>query len=210
MGSDYLAMCTNPEGQIDVGNTFTTFDFIERSIYIDTEISQSITAIVFETIRFWNKIDNINGTEIEERKPIRIFINSPGGDLDATLSIVATIESSLTPVYTYNIGRAYSGALFILVSGHKRFALPYASYMFHEGAALFSGDAHKIVQQGEFYKIQLNQVKNIILKNTSISKDEYGKHRKDDWWFANDTAISKSIIDKVIDFIGEEDLEDVE
>lgn len=205
---ELLTICATPELQVDIANTFQTFDFFERTIYIEDEITQSTASVTFETIRFWNKIDE--EIEPEYRKPIKILINSPGGDLDATLTIIGAIETSLTPIYTYNIGKAYSGALFILVSGHMRYALPYASYMFHEGAALFAGDAHKIVQQGEFYKVQLNQMKQIMLENTKLTDEEYRRHKKDDWWVSNDIAIKKGFVDKIIRFLGEEDEIDVE
>jgi ATP-dependent Clp protease protease subunit len=189
-------MCTKLDNQIDPENTFKTFDFIEKTVTIGEEITPDTAAEVIKTIRFWNSVDY--GTEIEERDPIVIFINTNGGDLNATLSIIAAIKLSKTPVYTVNLGTALSGGFLILISGHMRFTVPYASYLFHEGANGVVGDAHKVLQQADYYKEQLLNIKEIVLSNTQITQELYEKHRKDDWWFGNETAIKYKVIDKVI------------
>lgn len=65
----------------------------------------------------YNKEDK--GKPTEERQKITLFINSPGGDLDATLAFVNLIELSKTPVITINAGMAMSAAGLILMAGMK-------------------------------------------------------------------------------------------
>lgn len=188
-------VCSKSESQIDPEAALKTFNFIDKSITINEEITQDTAKAVIELIRFWNQAD----LEGEGADPIIIYINSPGGDLNATFSIIAAIEMSTTPVYTVNLGRAWSGGFFILIAGHKRFAVPYASYLFHEGSGGMCGDAHKALQEADFYKYQLNQLRDITLDNTKIGESLYEKHKKDDWWFGNETALRYEVIDEVID-----------
>ena len=191
---DYLAVCTGEESQVNVDATLKTYNFISKSITIDGEITQETAKNVVEQIRFWNSVN-----ECYETGPIVIYINSEGGDLNATLSIIGAIEISSVPVYTVNIGRAWSGGFMILVSGHKRFAIPYSTYLFHEGSNCIIGDAHKTIQEMEFYQHQLNVIKQIILDNTDIDEELYESHAKDDWWLENKFALTYGIIDSVID-----------
>lgn len=64
------------------------------------------------------------GLDPEERIPIRLFINSPGGSACEGSPLVSAIELSKTPIYTINTGTWGLTALRIGIAGHKRFALP--------------------------------------------------------------------------------------
>src|ERR1044072_2724900 len=68
------------------------------------------------------------------RKDIHFYINSPGGDVVATLAIYDTMQILSCPVATYCVGQAASGAAVLLAGGTngKRFALPHARVMLHE------------------------------------------------------------------------------
>lgn len=195
----YFSVITDPECAISVETTLETFDFTERTIYLTEEIKPETAVSVFEVIRFWNKVDTEDEVPVEEREPIKIYINTPGGDLDGVLSIISAIQASVTPVYTYNIGTAYSGGFFICIAGHKRFALSHTSFMFHEGAAVDGGDAHKFFQHVDFYRYQLTRLKKHVLDNTKITSDIYEEHRKDDWFMDQDDAKKFGVIDEIIE-----------
>ena len=79
-----------------------------------------------------NKEDK--GKPVEDRKPIKIFIDSNGGDATFMWSIINISEMSKTPVWTINYCTAYSAASEILASGHKRLALPGSHVMIHLGS----------------------------------------------------------------------------
>lgn len=196
---------TNPETQTDTENAFLNHDYYERAIYIDGEITSEMATKIYKKIRFYNKMDIVDGTPIELRSPIKILINSIGGDLDASLSIVSAIKTSKTPIYTYNICRACSGAFFILIAGHKRFGLPYTTYLYHEGSCGNYADAHKFINFADYYVGQLKQIKKLVLSNTEITEEDYERHRKDDWWFSADEAFLYNVIDDIVeDFEGKE------
>ena len=83
----------------------------ERILWIDFDITEGL--IEFENyILKWNKEDK--GIDKEDRKPIRIFIYSYGGDVDAIMSFIELIKLSKTPVYTYNMVKLYRLVLYYL------------------------------------------------------------------------------------------------
>ena len=134
---------------------------------------------------------------VEDRMPIKIFIDSGGGDLCATLTMIDAIEASKTPVWTINIGTAYSGGFFTFIAGHKRFAYPHATFLYHEGSTMNGGDAGKFRNFAEFYDKQLQMLKNITLKYTNISDELYESKKRDDWWITTDEAIELGICDEI-------------
>lgn len=200
-----MELVTCPENQTDVANALENFDYYERKIYITAEILQEDAANIHQLISFYNRMDNLESVPIEKRRPIKIYIDSPGGELDAGFSIISSIKTSKTPVYTYNIGRAWSCAFFILITGHKRFGVPYSSYLFHEGACGNIQDAHKYIAHTNFYIHQLKMLKNIVLENTEINEEEYDSHIKDDWWLSVDEAYLYNVIDEIINDITQEE-----
>lgn len=169
-----------------------------REIYL-YEISDGTGASIDGQIRFWNDYDNEHNIPIGDRKPIYLYIDSCGGSLTDTLTIIDSIKLSKTPVWTICVGCAYSGGFFIACSGHKRFAYPHASFLFHEGSTGTSGTAGQFENYTTFYKKQLEQLKQIVLENTNITKEEYNDIKKDDIWYTSQEAIEKNIIDEILE-----------
>lgn len=170
---------------------------LNREIYlggIDSTVADNVEAI----IRFWNFVDESAGTPAAERRPIKMYINSPGGELQATFSIIDAMAMSETPIYTINIGEACSGGFFIAIAGHARFAYPHSHFMYHEGSVGMGGDAHKFRNAADFYKKQLNQLKEHTLKFTNLTEEDYERIIKDDYWLTADDALAIGVCDQII------------
>lgn len=168
----------------------------ERMILIE-EIDEDAGITVDNFIRFWNHYDEENNIPIEERQPIKIALNSPGGLLSSTFTIIDSIRLSKTPIWTINLGCAYSGGFFIFISGRKRIAYPNSSFLYHEGSGGASGDANKFQNQADFYKRQRERIKNIVLEYTNVTEEWYNEHVKDDVWLFADEAIELGIADEI-------------
>lgn len=166
----------------------------ERHIYL-SDIVPGVGTDVDARIRFWNDLDDAEGLKKEERKPIKIYIDSCGGSLVDTFTMIDAISNSTTPVWTINTGAAYSGGFFTFIAGHKRFAYPLSSFLYHEGATGTSADAGKFRNFAAFYEKQLGQIKDVVLKYTTITEEQYEKHIKDDWWFTAEEAKEHGICD---------------
>lgn len=150
----------------------------ERKVYFDIDVGADLLAIQRLILR-WNIEDR--GIPASERKPIWLYIFSYGGDIDYMWSALDTIKTSVTPIYTVNLGVAASAAALIFISGHKRFMMPSAKVTIHEGSAQLSGDAVKVMDQSESYKKQLKQMKMFVLDNTEIPRAQLMKKRNNDW-----------------------------
>lgn len=169
---------------------------INRNLHlgiIDCDIADAIDSF----IRFFNTQDEQNNLPIAKRKPIKIYIDSIGGDIMGTLTIIDTVRQSKTPVWTINVGQAYSGGFFCFIAGHKRISYPNASFLFHEGSTGTFGDANKFNNWADFYKKILSKLRELTLKFTNIAEEEYNEHQKDDWWFFADEALEKGICDEI-------------
>ena len=169
---------------------------LDRHLYV-ADIESGIGSTIDSMIRFWNRRDEEEGLNIEERKPIKIYIDSCGGSLTDAFTIIDSIRMSKTPVITIATGCAYSAGFFIFISGHKRIAYPHASFLYHEGSATNGGTASQFRNFADFYDIQLTQLKQIVLDYTDIDEDEYNKHKKDDWWITAEDAINYGIADEI-------------
>ena len=169
---------------------------LDRHLYV-ADIESGIGSTIDSMIRFWNRRDEEEGLNIEERKPIKIYIDSCGGSLTDAFTIIDSIRMSKTPVITIATGCAYSAGFFIFISGHKRIAYPHASFLYHEGSATNGGTASQFRNFADFYDIQLTQLKQIVLDHTDIDEDEYNKHKKDDWRMTAEDAINYGIADEI-------------
>lgn len=169
---------------------------LNREILIG-EIVDGLGISVESYIRYWNKLDNEKGLAPEEREPIKLYIDSLGGCLTDTFTIVDAIKMSKTPVIGICTGCAYSGGFFIFISCHERIAYKHSSYLFHEGATQNGGTAGQFANYAMFYKKQLNQLRQIVLEHTNINEEEYESIKKDDVWYDVNDGVEKGFIDEI-------------
>lgn len=98
----------------------------ERIIFLGTEIEDDVANSIVAQLLFLDAEDT--------EKEIRLYINSPGGDISAGFSIYDTMSLIRSPVSTICMGQAASFAAFILCAGAKgkRMALPNARVLIHQ------------------------------------------------------------------------------
>lgn len=149
----------------------------------------------------WNKED-VN-VPVEERKPIKIFINTNGGDLSVTMLTASVIALSKTPVITIGMGRAYSGGALLLMSGHKRLIFDSTSVLIHDGSSGAIGDTGKVLDSLEFTKDSEDRVIQFILSHTRITSGLMKENYRRDWYMFSEDAIYYGVADKIITDIDE-------
>ena len=183
--------------KIDFEKILDYSNALDRQLYIG-DITEGVGIAVDTVIRFWNKYDEDHNIQPKDRKPIRIYIDSPGGSLTDTLTVIDAIKLSKTPVYTICVGCAYSCGFFIFISGHKRYCYPNSTFLYHEGSTANGGDAGKFRNFAEFYDKQLEVLKQITISNTNIDEELYEKHRRDDWWMLASEALNLGVCDEIL------------
>ncbi len=169
----------------------------DRRIFINEDITEAVNEYC-QQILLWNAEDEKYSRPVEERQPIKIFVYTYGGDLNACLSLCNFIQMSKTPVYTYNQGIAYSAGAIILLAGHKRFALPDSTTLIHEGSASFSGTADEVKQAQKEYEEKINKMKSFILSHSKIDEELFNKNRKKDWYIRGEQQLECGIIDEIV------------
>ena len=187
-------------------NTYDEYKLLihhqQRELYLEDVDSDASSELVRLIIDFNREDDTLEAEhdKVEsnvERKPIYLYINSYGGSVTDAYAIIDAIEMSKTPIYTICVGTAYSAGGIILISGHKRFMYPKASFMFHEGSAGMFGDAGKVKDTMKFYERQLKQLENFILTKTKITQELYDTKLSNDWYLTAEECLQHGIIDKV-------------
>lgn len=172
----------------------------ERKIWLDTVVDESLIDYA-KYIAIWNQEDA--GKPKEERKPIWIYIFNYGGDMDVMWMFSDIIATSETPVYTVNLGKCASAAATIFMTGHKRFMLPMATVLIHEGYGKIEGDAVKVFDQAKNYKFAVRKMHNYILSHSKIPPSILDKKRNNDWELDSKTCMKFGVCDKVIKNLSE-------
>lgn len=184
--------------QLPDPNLMAYYDQLKnREIWLDSAISVS-TLTISKLIMHFNKVDDRNGTPVEERKPIKIFIYSYGGEIAACFNLVDTIQLSKTPVYTYNMGAAMSAAFIILLAGHKRFALPRSTALVHSGSGTTQGTFEQTEAQMKDYKHSIEVMRNYVLSRTTIDQKTFNKYKNSEWYLYIEDQLKYEIVNEEI------------
>lgn len=168
----------------------------ERKLYLENEVDSRALMIQRMILR-WNMEDA--GLPVGERTPIRLYIFSPGGEVDYMWSLVDVIQASETPVITINMGVAASAAGLIYLAGHRRLMMRRSKLVIHEGSARMAGDAVKVLDAGESYKKNIRQMKEFILSRTGISASALSKQRCHDWELDSAYCLEHGVCDAVVE-----------
>lgn len=166
----------------------------DRTIWIEGEIDETIFE-VSKLILKYNKEDK--GIPVEDRIPIKLFIHSPGGNLDETLAFVELIGISKTPIWTINAGWAYSAAGLILMAGHNRFALPNSQCLIHSGSGGVGGSFEQAEAQMKNYKDLVAKMREFILSKTTIDPKLFKKKNASEWYISTEEMLANGIVDKI-------------
>ena len=184
-------------------------DLGERKLYLYGEITSvdedqdeffptasPVSALVKEIFQI-NQADM--DIPIEERQPIKLYINSPGGNLIEGFALVSAIELSKTPVYTVNIGEWCSMAFLIGIVGVKRFSLPYMTFLMHEASSLSVGKISSMEDKIAFDRnFSEKVIKNCILRHSTMSEREYDLIAKKEFYMLPEDALEYGFIDEII------------
>ena len=168
----------------------------QRIYWVDKEINVSTLDLVKFIIKC-NKEDA--GKPVEERKRILIMIDSPGGSVEVLSSIIGAIKVSKTPIYTCCYCGAYSAAADLLACGHKRFALPMTSVMFHMGSCSYTGSQNDVDKAKKFFDRMGKNVMDYVVSKTKFDNKFLKKLKTDDMYLNEEEALSYGVVDKIIE-----------
>ena len=164
----------------------------DRIIFIGEEINSHTANLVVAQLLFLAHED--------PKKPIKLYINSPGGSVYDGLAIIDTINYIAPDVETIGIGLQASMGAMLLSSGAKghRYCLPNSRIMIHQPSSGTEGkitDQEIMLREGVFLKKRLAE---IFAKNTGKKLEQVEKDMDRDHWMSAEEALSYGIIDKII------------
>ena len=171
-------------------------DLENRTYWLSDEINNYTFDLVQYIVR-WNREDK--DIPVEQRKPIRIIIDCPGGHLSVSETVSNIIKMSKTPVYGVALGYVASGATVIYLSCHKKFALPNSVFVLHKGSCSgVSGTYDEIVAFARDYEKQMETLINFYIDNTNYTEEEIEENIQTDWYIRTGEALEKGIVDELV------------
>lgn len=133
-------------------------------------------------------------------EPIKVFIDSPGGDVDAGFAIFDMLRFVKPKVYTIGMGLVASAGALILLAAPKecRIGLPNSHYLIHQPLSGIRGVATEIeihAKELEKLRVKLNK---LISEETGMALEQVEKDTDRDYWMSGPEAAEYGLISKVI------------
>ncbi len=162
-----------------------------RSILISGEIDKELAKKTIQALLL---------LEARGKDPIKIFIDSPGGDADAGYAIVDMIRFISCPVYTIGMGLvASAGALILLAAPRKcRFGLPNSNYLIHQPLSGIQGVATDIEIHAQHLAQLREKINQFIAEETGAKLKQVAKDTDRDFWLSAEEAQTYGLISQVI------------
>jgi ATP-dependent Clp protease protease subunit len=164
----------------------------DRIIFLGFPINDNVANILIAQMLFLESED----PDLE----ISIYINSPGGYVNAGLAIYDTIQLIRCPISTICVGQAASISALLLASGThgKRFALPNARVLLHQPLGGFSGQASDIeIQAKELLRVK-GTITRMFAEHTGKDEDQIRQDTDRDFYMTATEAEAYGLIDQVV------------
>ena len=162
-----------------------------RTILLSGEINKELSE---KTIRQLLLLEDMSND------PIRIFIDSPGGDADAGYAIFDMIRFVKPEVWTIGMGLVASAAAIIQLAAPKerRVGLPNSHYLIHQPLSGIRGVATDIeIHAKELEKLR-DKINKLIAFETGASAAQVEKDTDRDYWMSADEAVNYGLINRVV------------
>lgn len=176
-----------------------------KQILISGVIGEDIIEKAVIQIYNFNMIDSQQESEAPkgveyERQPITVLINSPGGLIAESFSLISAILSSITPVHTVVLGHADSAAFNILLAGHHRMAQRFSSMMYHQGSGGISDQFAKIHDYSDYVRKLQHKIDMFVLERTKIKEKKLKEVflTQHNWYITPEEALLLGVIHEII------------
>jgi ATP-dependent Clp protease protease subunit len=163
----------------------------ERIVFVNGQIEDGMAALVCAQLLF---LESEN-----PRKPIDMYINSPGGVVTAGFAIYDTMQYIKSPVATTCMGFAASMGSFLLMAGEhgRRCALPNARIMVHQGSGGFQGKASDIARHAKDVLETQTRINQLYARHCGHTLAEVEQALDRDTFMSAEEALAWGLVDKV-------------
>lgn len=162
-----------------------------RSILLSGEVNKELSERVIRSLLI---------LEASGDEPIKVFIDSPGGDVDAGYAIFDMIRFVKPEVYTIGMGLvASAGALILLAAGKKkRVGLPNSHYLLHQPMSGMRGVATDIEIHAKEIEKTKGKIIELISNETGKSIEQVKKDTDRDYWLNAKESKAYGLISNII------------
>lgn len=164
----------------------------ERIIFLNGEVNDTVSALVCAQLLF---------LEAENpKKPIQLYINSPGGVVTSGLAMYDTMRYIRAPVHTLCMGTARSMGSFLLMAGEpgERAALPNASILIHQPSGGFQGQASDMLIHAEEILKTKQRMTRLYAEHCKRSYEEFEQAMDRDRFMTVEEALEWGLIDRIL------------
>ena len=164
----------------------------ERIVFLGTEVDDAVANLITAQLLFLEAED--------PERDIALYVNSPGGSAYAGMAIYDVMQHVRPDVSTVCSGMGMSAAAMILCGGApgKRFALPNAKIMIHQGSAGYRGTPADIEIQAQEVLATTRQMAEIISSHSGRPVETVMRDIDRDRFMTPDEAVAYGIVDEVI------------
>ncbi|BAM93083.1 ATP-dependent Clp protease proteolytic subunit [Bradyrhizobium oligotrophicum S58] len=163
----------------------------ERIVFLNGEVNDTVSALVCAQLLF---------LEAENpKRPIHLYINSPGGVVTSGLAMYDTMQYVKAPVHTLCMGTARSMGSFLLMAGEpgERTALPNASLHVHQPLGGFQGQASDIMIHAREMEQTKRRMIRLYAEHCGRSYEDVERTLDRDHFMTADEALQWGLIDRV-------------
>lgn len=191
--NDYISPTIIEERQLNVAqmDVFSRL-MMDRIIFLGVAINDDVANIIQAQLLFLESADS--------KKPVSLYLNSPGGSVYAGLGIYDTMQYITPEVATICTGMAASMAAVLMCAGtpKKRTALPHSRIMIHQPMGGAEGQASDIeITAKEIMKLK-KELYEIIAKHSGQTYDKVYADSDRDYWMTAQEAKDYGMIDEVL------------
>ncbi len=163
----------------------------ERVVFVGSEMDQELANVVVAQLLF-----------LESEDPaldVSVYINSPGGDVNALFAIYDTMEAVRPDVATWCVGQAASAAAVLLAAGAhgKRHALPSSRVLLHQPHGGIQGQSEDIRIHAVEIVRQRRLMEEILARHTGQTAEKVHEDLDRDFILMPEEAVAYGIVDRV-------------
>ncbi len=165
----------------------------ERIVFLGQEVNDDIANLIAAQL--------LHLDAVEPGKDISLYVNSPGGSAYAGMAIYDTMQYIASDVSTVCLGMGMSAGAMILCGGApgKRFALPNAKMMIHQGSGGFRGTPADIQIAAREILDMTRQMAEIIARHSGQDVEQVMQDIDRDRFMTPEDAVAYGLVDAIME-----------
>ena len=165
----------------------------ERIIFLSGEINESMASVIVSEIIYLSAVN--------KKEKITMYINSPGGEVNAGFAIYDAMKASPCKIETIGTGLCASMGAFLLSSGDIRKAYPNCEIMIHQPLGGTNGQVSDLEIMTQRFKYLKEHLLNILAKNTNQPIKKITKDCDRNFFLTPTEALEYHLIDEIVETI---------